>query len=176
METQTCKAPRRVETSRLVLRPFSAADHPAYARITADGETMRFIGEGKPNTEGSAWRTIMVFLGHWEMLGYGMWAVTLKDGTLIGQAGFIDVHGWPGFELAYLLGREHWGKGYAFEAAQAAHRIAFEELKKERVISLIRPANAASIKLATRLGAVHEGRIEFLGGDAEVYVHQGGTA
>lgn len=175
METKTYKAPRRVETDRLVLRPFTAQDHADYARITADEETMLYIGMGKPNTPDLAWRTISSFLGHWEMLGYGVWAVTLRDGTLIGHAGFIDIPGWPAFELAYLLDRAHWGKGYAFEATSAAHRIAFEDLNKERVISLIRPQNAASIRLATRLGAAHEGRIEFLGGEAELYAHRPGA-
>lgn len=173
METHAYLAPRRIETARLVLRPFAASDHEAYSRITADEDTMRYIGMGKPNTPDLAWRTLSGFLGHWEMLGYGVWAVTLRDGgELIGHAGFIDIFGWPDFELAYLLGRDHWGQGYAREATEAAHRIAFEVLGKKRVISLIRPDNEPSKRLATRLGAVDEGVIEFLGGDAHVFAHR----
>jgi RimJ/RimL family protein N-acetyltransferase len=51
-------------------------------------------------------------LGHWSLLGYGMWALEDKaSGVLVGRAGFIDPPGWPGFELGWLLARPHWGKG-----------------------------------------------------------------
>jgi RimJ/RimL family protein N-acetyltransferase len=107
------------------------------------------------------------------LLGYGQWAVVRRgDGALIGRAGYLDPYGWPGFELGYMFGREYWGQGYAREACAAALRIAREDLKKERVISLIRPANAPSIKLATALGARLESTIELLGSDAQVYAYR----
>jgi RimJ/RimL family protein N-acetyltransferase len=166
-------APQRVQTPRLELRLFTLADHEAYARICADADVMRYIGTGVPHTPESAWRAMAGFLGHWQLLGYGLWAVTLRrSGQLIGHAGFIDVPGWPGFELGWLLGRESWGQGYAREAAHAALRIAHGDLKKDRVISLIRPANAPSIKLALALGAQREGSTELLGSPADVYVHR----
>jgi RimJ/RimL family protein N-acetyltransferase len=165
-------APRRVETERLELRPFTPADHADYARYCADPEVMRYVGAGQANPPEITWRSMAGMLGHWEMLGYGIWAVALKGGPVVGHAGYIDVPGWPGFELAYLLGREHWGKGYAQEATATALRIAYETLGKQRVISLIRPANAPSIALATKLGAVREGSVELMGSSAELYVHR----
>lgn len=170
--TSPSRAPRVLDTPRLVLRPFTLADHAEYARITADPDVMRYVGTGNPNTPELAWRSMAVMLGHWELLGYGIWAVTRRDdGALAGHCGYIDVPGWPGFELAYLLGRDHWGQGYAQEAARAALRVAHDTLHRDRVISLIRPANAPSIRLAERLGATHEGRTELMGGEAEVFVH-----
>ena len=97
-------APRHVETARLQLRPFTLQDHAAYSRITADPEVMRYVGMGQPNTPELAWRSMSGMLGHWELLGYGIWAVTLRDGPLIGHAGYIDVPGWPGFEKPSCLG------------------------------------------------------------------------
>ena len=68
---------------------------------------MRHVGTGNPNTPELAWRSMAVMLGHWELLGYGIWAVARRDtGALVGHCGYIDVPGWPGFELAYLLGRD----------------------------------------------------------------------
>ena len=165
-------APRRLETARLVLRPWTLADHPAYARICADPRVMRYVGAGTPNPPEVTWRSMAGMLGHWDLLGYGIWALALRDGGLVGHVGYIDVPGWPGFELAWLLGREHWGRGYAREAAGAALRVAFDGLGRERVISLIRPANAPSIRLAQALGAVREGTTSLLGGPAEVFVHR----
>jgi RimJ/RimL family protein N-acetyltransferase len=62
-----------------------------------------------------------------------------------------------------------WGKGYATEAARRALRYAFEELGREHVISLIRPDNHPSIRVAERLGERLEGETEFFGGRALIY-------
>lgn len=166
------KAPLRIETERLVLRQFTAADHVAYATMMADPEVTQFLGTGAPVSSDLAWRSVSGMLGHWQMLGYGIYAVERKDdGALVGQAGFIDVPGWPGFELAYMLGKAYWGNGYAREAAAAALRVARQNLQRDRVISLIRPANAASIRLALSLGALHEGAVDLLGSPAELFVY-----
>ena len=166
------RAPSTLATDRLVLRQFTLADHPAYAAIMAEPEVTQYMGTGAPVPADMAWRSLSGLLGHWQMLGYGIYAVTLKDGTLVGQAGFIDVPGWPGFELAYMLGKPYWGRGYAREAGAAALRVAYEDLRRDRVISLIRPANAASIRLAQSLGAVYEGDVDLMGSSAGLYVHR----
>ncbi|MBK0392324.1 GNAT family N-acetyltransferase [Ramlibacter algicola] len=164
-------APRVVETERLVLRQFSPADHADYSRFCADPDVMRYVGTGQANPPEITWRSMAGMLGHWAMRGYGIWAVQLRDGPLVGHTGFIDVPGWPGFELAWLLGREHWGQGYAREAATAALRVAHDALQRDRVISMIRPPNAPSIKLAKAMGAVQEGEVEMLGAPALLFVH-----
>ena len=164
------QAATTLDTPRLRLRQFSAADWPAYAAMCADTETMRYIATGQPQTPDEAWRSIAIFLGHWQLRGYGMWALEQRDsGVLLGRVGFIDPPGWPGFELGWLLAREHWGRGYAREAATAALRHAFETLQRERVISLIRPQNLRSIALAEALGYGLAERIELMGGEALVY-------
>jgi len=167
------RAPERFTTERLELRQFALGDHAEYARITADPDVTRYIGAGQPWTPEIAWRSMAGTLGHWQLLGYGLWAVTLREsGRLIGHCGYIDVYGWPAFELAWLLGRDHWGRGYAREAAGAALAIAQQQLRKERIISLIRPQNAPSIKLAQALGATREGAVDLMGSPAELYVHR----
>jgi len=171
-ETAPLRAPGRLLTERLELRPFTLEDHAEYARICSDEEVMRYIGAGKANTPDITWRSMAGMLGHWQLLGYGIWAVTLRGGGIIGHAGFIDVPGWPGFELAWLLGRGHWGKGYAREAARAALQVAHDTLQRERVISLIRPQNAPSIRLAQALGAQRTGTVEMMGSEAELFVHR----
>ena len=102
----------------------------------------------------------MAFLaGHWQLLGYGHWAVEEKaSGRVIGRLGFLNPVGWPGFEIGWTLGRESWGKGYASEGARRALEYAFTEMNREHVISLIHPDNEASIKVAERLGETLEGQ------------------
>lgn len=159
-----------LDTPRLRMRAWRNSDLDAYAAMCADPEVMRYIGTGATQTRAEAWRAMAAFLGHWALRGFGMWAVETKaGGELVGRVGFIQPEGWPGFELGWLLGREHWGKGYAREAAKAALRFNEEILGRDRVISLIRPENAPSIKLALALGYALAEEIDFLGGKALVF-------
>lgn len=159
-----------LDTPRLRLRPFAGSDWQAYAAMCADAEVMRHIGQGQVQTPDEAWRSMAFFIGHRSLHGYGMWALEHRDsGALIGRVGYLDPPGWPGFELGWLLARAHWGRGYAREAATVALRHAFEVLQRERVISLIRPANTRSIAVAEALGERLHSRVELLGAEALVY-------
>jgi RimJ/RimL family protein N-acetyltransferase len=161
-----------VDTPRLRLRAFRLADLDAYAAMCADAEVMRYIGNGGAVGREVAWRHLAMFLGAWALTGHGMWAIERRsDGALIGRAGFLDPEGWPGCELAWLLARDAWGQGFAFEAAQAALAFGRREQGLGEVISLIRPDNARSIALAERLGARSAGPIEFMGAEALLYRH-----
>ena len=157
-------------TPRLRLRHFRESDLDAYAEMSADPEVMRYIGTGVTLSRPDAWRSMAGMLGHWKLRGYGMWALELKsNGQFLGRAGFLDPPGWPGFELGWLLGRPHWGNGYAVEAASAALRYALDELRRDRVISLIRHGNARSIRVAEALGERLAGETDLLGSKVLVY-------
>ena len=159
-----------LQTPRLRLRGWRNDDLDAYAPMCADEEVMRYIGTGATQTRAEAWRAMASFLGHWQLRGYGMWAVERRDTRqLVGRVGFINPEGWPGFELGWLLGRPHWGHGYAIEAARAALAWGQDALGKDRAISLIRPGNERSVKVALGLGSKLTGEIELLGGKALVY-------
>jgi RimJ/RimL family protein N-acetyltransferase len=164
----------RLETERLSLRRFRGSDLDAYAAMSADPDVMRFIGAGVTLNRTDSWRSIAAMLGHWQILGYGMWALELKQtGELVGRAGFLDPPGWPGFELGWLLAKDHWGKGYAIEAARVALAYAFEELRRDRVISLIRHGNVRSVRVAEALGEKLVGETELLGGKVQGYETRG---
>lgn len=159
-----------LETERLRLRAFREDDLDAFADIYADPEVMRFIGEGSTTDRTGTWRTMSLLLGHWALRGYGIWAAEEKEsGALVGRIGLWNPEGWPGLEVGWLLARSHWGRGLATEGGRRALAFAFEELGADHVISLIRPANAASIRVAERLGERHEGTTRILGDEALVY-------
>lgn len=159
-------------TTRLRLRPFREGDLDAYAAMCADAEVMRHIGTGGPVDRGQAWRHMALFIGSWLLRGRGMWAIERRsDGLLIGRAGYLDPPDWPACELAWLLARDAWGQGYAFEAAAAARDFGRDALGLTRLISLVRPANARSIALAGRLGARAGDPIDFLGQPCLVFEH-----
>jgi RimJ/RimL family protein N-acetyltransferase len=159
-----------LRTERLLLRMFREEDFEQYAAMVADAEVTRYLGDGKPLAPGDAWRQMAFALGHWQLRGYGLWAVEeASTGRLAGRIGFINPEGWPGFELGWTLAREFWGRGYATEGARRALDFAFDEMGREHVISLIRPDNAPSIRVAERLGERLEGSVELLGSEALVY-------
>lgn len=159
-----------LDTDRLILRPFHESDLDAYAAMCADAEVMRYIGEGRTATRAEAWRQIAMFLGHWQLRGFGIWAVEERaSGRLVGRIGFFEPEGWPGFELGWLLARESWGKGYATEGARRALAHAFGAMGRAHVISLIYPANAPSIRVAERIGERLEQRTQLYGKDVLVY-------
>jgi RimJ/RimL family protein N-acetyltransferase len=159
-------------TARLDLRMFREEDLDAYADMCADEEVMRFIGVGGAVGADVAWRQMALFLGEWVLHGYGMWAVEERaSGRLIGRVGFLNPHGWPACELGWLLARDAWGHGFAFEASKAAIAYGRADLGIGELISLIRPENQRSIALAHRLGATLDRKIDFMGGSTLQYRH-----
>jgi RimJ/RimL family protein N-acetyltransferase len=154
----------RLETERLILRPFAEADFDAYAAIHADPEVTRFLG-GVPQPRWEAWRSFAMLVGHWTLRGYGSWAVEEKSsGVFIGRAGLHYPDGWPGIEVGWVMAHSHWGKGYATEAGRAAMQWAFDVLGLAHIISIIRPENARSIRVAERLGMTYERDAEVTNG------------
>ena len=90
----------------------------------------------------------------------------------MGRIGLYNLEGWPGLEVGWALAREHQGKGYATEGGAAALRYAFDVVGADTVISLIQPANAASIRVAEKLGGALDRTITLLGNPALVYAYR----
>ncbi len=154
-----------LETERLILRPFREADLDAYSTMCADSEVMRFLSaDGDLLSRAEAWRQIAMFLGHWELRGFGTWAVEERGtGEFVGRVGLHYPEGWPDRELGWTIARKFWGNGYASEAARASIAHAFNALGWPHVVSLIHPDNHRSARLAERLGYRVHGTAEIRG-------------
>jgi RimJ/RimL family protein N-acetyltransferase len=159
-----------LETERLLLRPFEERDLDDYARLCADPEVMRYLGDGRTLNRTEAWRQMAFFLGHWTLRGYGLWAAVLKaTGACVGRIGLHNPLGWPGLEVGWALDRGFWGLGLATEGGRAALDFAFNRLGIDHVISVIRPDNERSIRVAERLGERFERREALNGYEVLVY-------
>ena len=142
----------RIETPRLILRPTAREDFEAWARFSADPETMRHLGGVQPRS--TAWRGFIAMAGAWQMQGFAMFSVIEKaSGQWVGRVGPWMPEGWPGTEVGWGIVRERTGKGYGAEAATAAIDWAFVELGWTEVIHTISPENGASKALAQKLGS-----------------------
>ena len=156
-------------TERLELRMLHADDFEQYAAIHTDPEVTRFTTRTHLDRMES-WRHLAMIAGHWHLRGFGMWGVFEKESdVLVGRVGFHQPDGWPDFELGWTMGRASWGKGYAPEAAQRCVQFAFEEMGRDHLISLIDPANVASIRVAEKIGETVEGEFELQGHRLLVY-------
>ncbi len=143
-----------LHTARLVLRKPDARDAKSAVRFFAS-DRAKHINE---YTEGQAWRAFAAEIGHWEIKGFGMFTVCLRDDldTALGLVGPWHPPDWPETEIGWLLFEGSEGKGIAQEAAAACLRYAFRDLCWDQAVSYIDPENARSIALAERLGAVRD--------------------
>ncbi|HEX9167244.1 MAG TPA: GNAT family N-acetyltransferase [Gemmatimonadales bacterium] len=157
-------------TPRLRLRGFDVRDFEPLAEMLAHPDLARVLGDGRSIDRAEAWRRLAGILGHWVLRGHGLWALEERaSGAFAGWAGLIQPEGWPALEIAYSLARPFWGRGYAREAAAASLAYAHETLHRTEVISIIRPANLGSIRVATALGATRAETIDFFGAPSDVY-------
>jgi len=150
-----------IETERLQLRQWKENDFSAFAAYYADENNAKYVGGQKNSDE--AWRHMALQIGHWQLKGFGYWAVDEKEtGDFVGCVGLWQSPGWPELEMGYWLVNRHQGKGYAFEATQKCRDYARNILKASSLVSYIDPDNKPSIKLAKKLGAKYEDTIDLL--------------
>jgi RimJ/RimL family protein N-acetyltransferase len=146
------------ETGRLILRFLRETDSDDLQLLFGDPVAMRYFPSVKNDDETREW--ILTNVRNYTQHGFGLYACMRKeDDRLIGYCGFIpqdDVNGRNEIEIGYGLIRSYWGHGYATEAAIACKKYGFETLKFHRLISLIRPENTASKKVALRNGMKRE--------------------
>jgi [ribosomal protein S5]-alanine N-acetyltransferase len=142
-----------LQTQRLTLREFEPEDLDALAMILCDPETMRYYPVSFDRAACVDW--IQRNRSRYTDDGYGLWAMILNStGELIGDCGLVrqSVDGIDEIEIGYHVRRDQWGHAYASEAAQARRDYAFSHFKVDRLISLIRPENLPSCRVAEKNG------------------------
>ena len=153
-----------IETSRLRLRMFTPGDLDDLERLFSDPAVMQYLGveAGQTMSRAETEETLRGIIKVWHERGFGRWAVILKDtNRFIGLCGFKLLESQP--ELVYMLEKASWGRGLATEAARAALRYGFEEVKLERVVAVTRRENVASQRVLKAIGMKWEGEGSFYG-------------
>jgi ribosomal-protein-alanine N-acetyltransferase len=149
---------RTIETPRLRLRPWKEEDLPAFAAMNAEPRVMEFLPKILSRAESDAFAARICT--HFERHGFGLWPV-----EVVGVADFIgfvglsvpayQTHFTPCVEIGWRLAYEHWGKGYATEAAKAALKYGFNDLCLDEIVSFTVPENHRSVLVMQRLGMTH---------------------
>lgn len=166
-----------LQTQRLVLREPAPGDWHAFRDFMASDRAAHFASHA---SLGATWKSFAAELGHWQIFGFGMWAVTRRgDDRALGLIGPWSPPHWPEDEIGWMIfDPKAEGTGIAAEAARASIGHAFDVLDWPTAVSYIEPGNARSIRLAERLGAAQDPSASGPGPDTLVYrhPHPGGRA
>lgn len=147
-----------IETGRLRLRAHRRDDYEADCAMWSDPAVVRFIG-GTPSTRQQTWSRLLTYMGHWQAMKYGYWAIEEKStGTFIGEAGFADfkrdiipaMRDVP--ELGFALVSQAHGNGYATEAVSAVLAWGDAHLPSKRTVCIVNDDNAASLRIVEKSG------------------------
>ncbi|NIJ09951.1 RimJ/RimL family protein N-acetyltransferase [Saccharomonospora amisosensis] len=148
-----------LETTRMRLRRFTAADAEALAALHGDPEVMHYLDDGRPVPPTVVVeRNLPAILREYDQLpdGLGCFAATeVASGGFLGwfslrPASSVGLDG--GIELGYRLRRAVWGRGYATEGARALVHHAFAALGVERLVATTMTVNTASRRVLEKAG------------------------
>ena len=137
------------------MRPPTRDDFEDSVAMWGDPIVVRHIGY-KPFTREATWARLLRYVGHWQLLGYGMWTVRERaTGAFVGEVGLLEAMReisppLDAPELGWVLAKHAHGKGYATEAVHAA--LAWGRRLGDRFTAIIDPDNAPSLRVAEKCG------------------------
>lgn len=159
-----------LETPRLRLRHLTADDAPFMRGLLNEPSFIRNIGDRGVRTVADARAYVERGpIASYERHGFGLYLVELKEsGVPIGICGLVKRDGLDDVDIGFALLPVYWSKGYALESAVAVRDYAAAAIGVRRIVAIVDPANAASIRLLERIGLRFERTVRLAGDDAEL--------
>ncbi|MEP3890204.1 MAG: GNAT family N-acetyltransferase [Hellea sp.] len=152
-----------LETPRLRLRHWRAADRDDFAALHSDPEVTADLGGPFNRTKSD--KKLNRYIKAQTEQGYSRWVIETKDGDFLGYAGLMPV---PGehllglhTEIGWRLKRAAWGQGYASEAARAALEDGFARLGLTQILSYTAETNLRSQTVMSRIGMSRDNKKDF---------------
>jgi [ribosomal protein S5]-alanine N-acetyltransferase len=142
------------ETERLLLRHITLADAPLIYRLNSSPGVLQYIHEPELKDVADAERVIRdIILPQYTLYNLGRWAMETRDsGIFLGWCGLKYRPELDEIDLGYRLMTEHWGKGYATEAARHTLQYGFEQLSLSTVVGRAHIDNIASLTVLEKIG------------------------
>jgi ribosomal-protein-alanine N-acetyltransferase len=172
-----------IETPRLIMRPFEASDAEEAFAWFGDPQVMKYVPTGPDLSIERTQARLAGYLAHQAANGFSKWVVIDRtSGRLIGDAGLLRLdpqavqgrQGW--IDLGFRFLPHFWGKGLATEAAQAWVDAAFARFRLSRLVAIVHPDNAASLRVVQKVGFRQRGRETVLGMPCVVFDLAAGPA
>jgi ribosomal-protein-alanine N-acetyltransferase len=155
---------RELRTERLLLRRFVAQDRGRFALVNADPRVVEFLPAPLTHKESDALADRIE--AHFKRRGFGLWALEIVG--IDSFAGFVGLSTprfeapfTPCVEIGWRLASEHWGKGYATEAAKAAMEFGFGAVGLREIVSFTVPNNLRSRRVMEKLGMTYDPKDDF---------------
>ena len=156
-----------LQTERLILREFIAADAAHILALLNTPGWLEFIGDRNVHTIEQAEQAIeMTYRRSYQTHGFGFWAICLKgDHTFIGMCGLVKRETLEHVDIGFAMLPDYVGQGYAYEAAQATLTYGRTVLQLPKIIGVCDPRNVASRNLLQKLGLSFEKEIQWSDGE-----------
>jgi [ribosomal protein S5]-alanine N-acetyltransferase len=166
----------RIETERLILRPFEASDAEAAFGWFGDRVVMRFTPTGPDKSMEQSEARLRLFMEHQKAHGFSKWLILDRaSGVAIGESGLLVLKDYGWVDLGFRFAQPYWGKRLATEVASAWVRAAFDEFGLSRLSAFAHPKNRASIRVLEKLGFKVERRGVVFGMDSIVFCLEAGN-
>jgi RimJ/RimL family protein N-acetyltransferase len=148
----------------VVLRGWRAEDLAPFAALNADPAVMEFMPKRLTREESDAF--VERIGAHFAERSFGLWALEVPGvAAFVGFTGIqvprFEAHFTPCVEVGWRLAREHWGRGYAPEAAGAAVRHGFEVAGLDEIVSFTSVGNVRSRRVMEKLGMTRDPAEDF---------------
>jgi RimJ/RimL family protein N-acetyltransferase len=157
-------------TERLTLRHATTADDRFIFELVNDPAFILNIGDRGVRTLADAERYVLDGpIASYEEFGFGMYVVQLREsGTPIGLCGFVKRDWLPDVDIGFAFLPQYRSQGYARESASAVRRYGHEVLGLTRIVAIVSPANADSIRLLEKIGLRFESMVRPVNEDADI--------
>jgi len=162
-----------LETRRLALRLIEVGDAAFILQLLNEPSFLRFIGDRGVRTLDDARAYIEQGpIASYRRHGLGLWLAQRRDdGTPIGMCGLLKRDNLDDIDIGFAYLPAYWGQGYAYEAAAAVMDHGRRVLGLPRIVAIVSPDNAGSIRLLEKIGLVFERRIELNGDGRETSLY-----
>ena len=159
-----------LSTERLILRHATTADDHFIFELVNDPDFVRNIGDRGVRTLADAERYVVNGpIASYETFGFGMYVAELRESrTPIGLCGFVKRDWLPDVDIGFAFLPEYRSQGYAHESASAVRRYGHEVLGLARIVAIVSPANADSIRLLEKIGLRFESMVRPTNEDADI--------
>ena len=152
----------RLETERLILRPFGEGDWIGLHRAYGDPQVMRWHGVDEPIDVATTAYSVGRMSGHFGARGYGMFAIVERESDeVVGRVGIMVHDDWTAgpdrHEIGWTVQRDRWGRGYAPEGARAVLDWAWDVIDVPRIISITDVDNRRSQRVMEKIGLTPRG-------------------
>jgi len=162
-----------LETARLTLRRFQFDDAPSVVELLNQPSFLQNIGDRGVRDVESAQRYLREGpMAMYDRYGFGLWRVSRRsDDAFVGMCGLLKRDILPDVDVGYAFLPEHWGQGYAFEAANATVRLGARKFGLKRIIGVVSDHNAGSIRVLEKIGMRFERMYPMHPGEPEVRLY-----